>query len=216
MLTDSCVDPEIEAYLAAITSAEPLLQSQIRDQSDAEGLPTRMLIGPVEGQFLRLLVTLSQAKRGLEIGTFLGYSALYLASALPDDGQLMTCEIDPLIAQKAQENIRNSPYADKITVVQGDAFETVPALEGHFDFIFLDAHQAQYPKYYEICVEKLRSGGWLAVDNALWKKEVLNPGDSKNRYGLAIDTFNRKAREDARLETVLLPLRDGLLLIRKI
>ena len=214
MSFDCCIDKAVLDYLQEITTPEPPLQAHIRQNSgNTPDTPSSRIIGPVEGQLLHFLVALSQTKRCLEIGTFLGYSALYIASALPKDGQLFTCEINPENAQKAQQHFDQSPDGSKITLVLGDALQTVPTLPGPFDSIFLDAHQAQYPQYHELCVAQLRQGGWMAVDNALWRGEVVRPEASK--YATAIDAFNRRAKADPRLETVLLPLRDGLLLARK-
>lgn len=211
---DESFDPAIRHYIEMITHPEPPLQAEIRSRCHESDIPEKMLIGPVEGQFLHFLVKIAQPERCLEIGTCLGYSALFIASALPPGGTLITCEIDPVLAQKAQDYFNTSPYGSAIQLLVGDAYETVPSLTGEFDCIFLDAHQAQYPKYYELCLEKLRQGGFMIVDNALRNAEVLTPQSSK--FGLAVDAFNRTAKSDPRVETVLLSVRDGVLLLRKI
>lgn len=213
MSFDDQFEPAIRRYLSDITEKEPPLLAHIRQQIESDSRLPRMSIGPIEGQFLKFLVTLSRPKRLLEIGTFLGYSALYLASALPADGELITCEKDSEYAKRAQYFFDLSPDAHKIKLLVGNAFEALPSLPGQFDAIFLDANQSQYPKFYETCVDKLKPGGWMVVDNALWRGEVTHPNQSK--YATAINTFNQKAKDDPRLETVLLTVRDGLLLLYK-
>lgn len=213
MAFEAGFSPELLTYLTNMTEPEPPLQAHIRQQSSPTLEASPMIVGPVEGQFLKFLIAVSQPKRCLEIGTFLGYSALYIASALPADATLTTCEIQENNARKAQQAFDQSPHGAKISLLLGDAHQTVPTLEGLFDCIFLDANQSQYPNFYETCIQKLRPRGWMAVDNALWRGEVLTP--ETNKYATAIDHLNRKAKDDPRVETVLLPVRDGILLIYK-
>lgn len=203
---------DLETYLIKTTTPESGLLTQLRKETYAVSPLPQMLCGPIEGQLLAMLVALSGAKRCLEIGTFTGYSALYIASALPRDGTLLTCEIRPEHAAIAQRYFDKSEHGRKISLRLGEATQTLQSLDQSFDFVFIDADKANYPLYYDLCLAKLNPGGLIVVDNALWDGEVVNP---TKKDALAIDALNRKASGDLRVETVMLTVRDGMLLIRK-
>ena len=159
-----------------------------------------------------MLVQLTGARRVLEIGTFTGYSALSMAAALPDGGEITTCEIDAQHARIAQSFFDRSPHGRKITIRLAPALETVSALKGEFDFVFLDADKENYVNYYEAVLPKLKPGGLLVADNVLWSGKVLDPREKTDR---AIVAFNDRVARDARVEQVMLSVRDGILLVRK-
>jgi caffeoyl-CoA O-methyltransferase len=173
-----------------------------------------MLIGPHEGALLAMLVRLSGARRILEIGTFTGYSALCMAGALPKNGRLITCEIKPEHADIAQSFFGRSPHGRKIKIHLGPALETLASLPraARFDFVFLDADKENYVNYYEAVLPRLRPGGLIVADNVLWSGRVLAP---KKKTDLAVARFNKHVRRDPRVECVMLPLRDGVSLVRK-
>jgi caffeoyl-CoA O-methyltransferase len=174
-----------------------------------------MLSGHVMGRFLKLLVQASGAKTVLEIGTYTGYSALSMAEGLPDDGQLVTCEINEEHAKLAQKYIEKSEHGHKVLVLVGDALDNIIYLEQdqfRADLIFLDADKEHYPDYYGLLVPLLNPGGIMVVDNALWSGEVLNP---KNPDAIGIARLNRTMTEDDRIENVLLTVRDGVMIGRK-
>jgi caffeoyl-CoA O-methyltransferase len=206
------VDPEIERYAENHSGDVPELLSRLEKETQETMRSPQMLCGRTEGQFLRLLVKMIAAKRVLEVGTFTGYSALMMASALPEDGGLETLEIDPGHAAVARRYFSESPHGRKIRIHMGAALETLSRMKGPYDLAFLDADKENYPRYYERLIELLRPGGILAVDNVLWSGRVLAPGDEETR---AIDELNRRASEDPRVEPVLLTLRDGVLVARK-
>lgn len=209
------VPPAIEAYCTAHSSAPSALLVELEAYTTKNCADAQMLVGPLEAAFLQMLVRLSGARRVLEIGTFTGYSALAMAEALPPEGRLLTCELDPDRAAIAQRFFARSPHGGKIELVLGDARATLRALpsEARFDLAFIDADKESYLDYYEAVLPRLPAGGLLVADNALWSGDVLDPQRPSAR---AVDAFNRRVREDARVERVLVPLRDGLMLARKL
>lgn len=206
------IDEALERYAERHTSEPEALLARLAEETRASTKDPQMLTGPVEGRLLRLLVATLRARRVLEVGMFTGYSALMMASALPEDGELVTCEREPEAEAIAKRYFAESPHGGKIRVRMGDALEILTALEGPFDFAFLDADKENYPRYYDRLVELVRPGGLIAVDNVLWSGEVLSPSDEASR---AIDEMNARAHADPRVESVLLTVRDGVLLVRK-
>lgn len=206
------VDPELERYAESHTTpVEPLLLA-LRGETYARMESPDMQVGPVEGSFLRLLVQLSGARRVLEIGTFTGYSALMMASALPEDGQLITCDLDPVATAVARRFFDKSRHGRKIELRLGPALDTLASLQGPFDLAFLDADKERYPDYLEAILPLLRKGGLLVADNTLWSGRVLSPKGEEDR---AIHAFNERCARDERLDAVLLTVRDGVTLARK-
>jgi len=204
----------IEDYCLAHTSTVDPLLDELAAHTRAHCKMPQMLTGPVEGTFLRLLVQASGARHVLEIGTYTGYSALSMAAGLPDDGTLITCDIDPDTNAIARSFWARSPHGHKITPTLGPALESLAALPAGqaFDFVFIDADKENYVNYYEAVLPQLRPGGLIAADNTLWSGRVLDP---KEKSDHAIVTFNTHVASDARVEQVLLSIRDGILLIRK-
>lgn len=180
-----------------------------REKTDHPGMQT----GHMESTLLRMLVQISGAKRVLEIGTFTGYSALAMASGLPDDGELITLDRDPEATRIAQRCWKHSPHGEKISLVLGDALESLKELKGYFDFAFIDADKENYIAYWDLVVPRVRKGGLIAVDNTLWHGAVLNP---KEPLDFAVDEFNEHACGDERMEVLVLTIRDGLTLARRI
>jgi caffeoyl-CoA O-methyltransferase len=172
-----------------------------------------MLTGTVEGRFLELLVFAAGARRVLEIGTFSGYSALAMAAGLPPGGAIVTCEVSEEHAAVARRHIATSPYADQIEVRVGPALETIAALDGPFDLVFIDADKESYPAYYEACVPKLAERGLMAIDNTLQSGRVVDPApDDERAQGMA--RFNAMVLADPRTTSVMLTVRDGVTLVR--
>jgi caffeoyl-CoA O-methyltransferase len=206
---------EIERYVKDYTSpASPLLEELEKETYKRTTAP-QMLTGKVEGKFLHMLVRISGAKRVVEIGTFTGYSALMMAEGLPEDGELITCEISSGYAAIAQSYFDRSPYGNRIHLKLGPAIETLRQIsENSTDFIFIDADKSSYPAYYEESVRILKKGGLIAADNVLWSGRVLNPSAEDNETR-GIVAFNRKVKSDKRVEKVMLTIRDGVYLIRK-
>ncbi|HWO40996.1 MAG TPA: class I SAM-dependent methyltransferase [Candidatus Eisenbacteria bacterium] len=174
--------------------------------------PQRM-VGPLQAQFLKMLVLMTGARRILEIGTFTGYSALAFAEALPRDGRVVTCEIDAELAAIAKRHFLASPHGAKIEVRQGPAMQSLKVISGPFDLCFIDADKENYEAYYDCCFEMVRRKGLIVLDNMLRGGDVLKPADSSAEV---IDALNKRIRNDSRVENVLLPLRDGIMLVIKL
>jgi caffeoyl-CoA O-methyltransferase len=210
--------PELERferYAAAHTSPEPELLRLIATRTREISQASQMLIGQIEGHLLAILVAMIQPRTVLEIGTYMGYSALAMAEALPREGRVVTCEISRKYATLANDNISASPYADRVDVRIGPALETIVSLPGPFDFVFIDADKGNYRNYYEAVLPKLSTPGFIAVDNVLWSGRVLDevPESEDTR---ALVEFNQHVRNDPRVECVMLTVRDGVTLIRKL
>ena len=201
----------LDAYLDAhATPLEPLLQENRRETYASLSSP-QMIAGPVVGRLLRLLVSVAAPRLVLEIGTFTGYSALAMAGGLPPDGRIVTCELSPERAAFAQGYFDRSPWADRIDLRVGPALDTVDALDGPFDFVFIDADKDGYRGYYEAVVPKLSPRGLIVVDNTLSGGDVVDPVDERDR---AMAAFNEHVQADDRTENVLLSVRDGVSVIR--
>ncbi|HYM15784.1 MAG TPA: O-methyltransferase [Dehalococcoidia bacterium] len=207
------VNDKIEAYAEQHTSALPALLDELiaatqRDLKERAG----MLSGPAVGTLLQTLVFATRAKRVLEVGMFTGFSALMMASALPDDGTLITCDINPRTAEMARGFFDRSPHGRKIEVRLGLALDTLKTLRPGFDLVFIDADKGNYLNYYEAALPLLSPHGLIAVDNVLWSGEVLDP---RTDDGHAIVAFNHHVRNDPRVVCVMLTVRDGVTLIRR-
>ena len=178
----------------------------------------RMLSGSVQGQIMRMLVQTSGASRILELGTFTGYSAICLASALPEDGHLDTLEINDELEDLILEGFERAGLSEKISLHIGDCKETLRRFleEGReYDLVYMDANKREYPEYYELIFDMVRPGGLILADNVLWDGKVCQDPLPQDKQTLGIAAFNDMIKEDRRVESVILPLRDGLNLIRK-
>lgn len=202
------IDPRIEEYVERLTTPhESLLAELSRETAKELGSP-QMLTGPVAGRLLEMLVWFGQPRRVLEIGTFSGHSALAMAAALPEGGRIDACEIDPERAAFAQRYFDRSPHGSKITLHVGPALDTVNALEGEFDFVFIDADKPGYVDYYEAVLPRLSERGLIVADNTLAGGEVVD-GDPPIRR------FNDHVANDPRSVQVILSVRDGMTVIRR-
>ncbi len=206
------VSPEIERYAVDHTTPLPDYLEELTRVTYEKMASPAMLTGPVEGTLLQFLVWATNARRVLEIGTFTGFSAQMMAAALPDDGVLVTCDNDPRAAKMARQHFAKTPHGHKIELRLGEALETLEALNGPFDLVFIDADKEGYIAYYDRALELLSPRGIIAVDNVLWGGRVLDP---KSETDHAIVQFNRHVRQDPRVRHVLLPVRDGVMLVRR-
>ena len=211
----SLIGDALEAYIHAHTSPHSSLFEELREATYAKMQSPMMQVGRVEGTLLSLLVRISKAKRIFEVGTFTGYSALCMAEALPDDGTLVTCDIDPAAIAIAQSFFARSPHGSKIEVRLGNALETIGRLDPseRFDLVFLDADKARYLDYYEGLVDHLEKGGLLLADNALWSGAILDP-KTPDDHGIC--ALNDRIQADHRVENVLLSVRDGIMIARRL
>lgn len=211
-MTLTLVPTDIEKYAQEHTEVPAPLFEELRQTTWARMSSPQMQVGHLEGTFLRMLVRMTGARRVVELGTFTGYSALMMAEALPDDGELITCDVDPEATAIARDFFTRSPHGRKITLRMGPALETLNTLEGPFDLAFIDADKQNYSAYYEAVLPLLRPGGLLVADNTLWSGRVLDPQTPSD---LAIVAFNDKVAADSRVEKVLLTVRDGMMLALK-
>jgi len=208
------VNPLAEAYANLITSDEDELLHEINKQTSLKHPKAHMLSGKVQGQFLTFISTILQPKYILEIGTFTGYSALCLAKGLQPGGELHTIELRETDAETARAYFNQSKQKNEIHLHIGYALEIIPDLPFFWDLVFIDADKTGYIDYYEMLVPKLSKKGLIIADNMLFHGQVLEE-PIKGKNAIAIDAFNKHIAKDERTEQVLLPFRDGLLLIKK-
>src|SRR5262245_11897593 len=202
----------IENYAEAHSEpVEPIFQA-LKEETFAKMSFPQMQVGALEGTFLRTLAKMVNARRVLEIGMFTGYSGLMLASGLPDDGELITCDVDPKAEAMARRYFDKSPHGKKIAIRMGPALETIRTLKGSFDLVFIDADKENYWAYFEASLPLVKTGGLFVVDNTLWSGRVLAPQETSDK---AIVAFNDKLFKDPRVEKVLLTVRDGMTLAIK-
>ena len=207
-------------YIEQHSSPESPVLQQITRSTHLEVINPRMLSGHVQGRVLSMLSQMIQPKRILELGTFTGYSALCLAEGLTADGTLLTIEHNDEMEDSIRRNLALSPLGEKIELVIGDAKEELRRLgdeakgAGVFDLVFIDADKKEYCDYLDLVLPLMREGGWILADNTLWDGHIVDSAYDKDRQTVALRAFNDKVMQDERLEKVILPLRDGLTIIK--
>ena len=208
------VAPEIEAYAQAHSMPESDVVRALREETQRTMEYAQMLVGPLEGAFLKMITQLVGATRVLEIGMFTGYSALCFAEALPADGRVITCEVNESSAALGRKHFAKSPHGRKIEIRLGTALDTMRELSGPFDVIFIDADKVNYSNYYRRALDLLSPTGVILIDNVLWDGDVLKqpPPDEKTA---AIQELNRTVANDPGVTAVLVTIRDGVLVVRK-
>jgi caffeoyl-CoA O-methyltransferase len=205
---------EIQEYCEAHTSAESNLLKSINRDTHAHVLMPRMLSGQLQGRMLAFISQMIKPERILEIGTYTGYSALCLAEGLTQTGKLITLDINEELEDRVRKYFAQSPYENQIDFRIGNALNIVPTLADTFDLVFIDADKQNYCRYYDLVLDKVRLGGFILADNVLWSGKILAPDPDKDTR--TIMEFNKKVAEDARVENVLLPVRDGVMVVRKL
>ncbi|CUS31306.1 O-methyltransferase [Candidatus Nitrospira nitrosa] len=206
---------EIETYAEAHSMPESAICRALREETQRTMEYPQMLVGPLEGAFLKMMTKLVGAKRVLEIGMFTGYSALCFAEALPDDGVVITCEVNEKSAAVARRYFGQVPVGKKISIRTGPALDTMRTLTGPFDVIFIDADKINYLNYYRRSLDLLSPNGVILIDNVLWSGEVLKqpPPDESTA---AIQELNRVISTDRHVTAVLVTIRDGILVVRRL
>ena len=210
-------------YIEQHSSPESPALKQITRSTHLEVINPRMLSGHIQGRVLSMLSQMIQPTRILELGTFTGYSALCLAEGLAEEGKLITIEHNDEMEDAIRRNLSLSPLGEKIELVIGDAKEELRRLgerreakgTGLFDLVFIDADKKEYCDYLDLVLPLMRDGGWILADNTLWDGHIIDPAYDKDKQTLALRAFNDKVMQDKQLEKVILPLRDGLTIIKK-
>ena len=207
------VEPSVEEYAERHSTPPTDLFQRLAEETRAKTTAPQMMVGRIEGQFLARLVRVSGARRILELGTFTGYSSISMASALPPDGRIITCDVDPEATEIARRYMDESGFGDRIEIRLGPALETIETLEGPFDIVFIDADKPNYRNYYEATLPMLADDGLLIADNVLWSGRVVDEGGDEST--LAIKEFNEHVASDPRVVSVMLTVRDGMTLVQK-
>lgn len=208
------LDENILKYVEDHTSKESPLLRKINRETHLSVLMPRMLSGHLQGRVLAMISKMIRPRQVLEIGTYTGYSSICLAEGLNADGKLITIDINEELEEKVKSYFKEANLASVIDYRIGDANSIIPTLSGLFDLVFIDADKENYSRYYDLVIDKVSAGGYILADNVLWSGKVLDEKPDKDTR--AIVNFNKKINEDSRVENVLLPIRDGIMLLRKI
>lgn len=205
---------KIDEYIISHSEKEPNLLAELNRETNQKVLQPRMLSGHYQGRILSLLSKMKSPKTILEIGTYTGYSALCLAEGLPKDGFLHTIDINEELHDFQRKYFDKSEFGNQIKQYTGDATQIIPEIKEKFDLVFIDADKPNYPKYFELIIDKMNPGGIILSDNVLWSGKVVEKVKADDESTQALLTYNKMLHEDPRVETVILPIRDGLTLSR--
>lgn len=206
---------DLQNYIDQHSRPEPDLLHRLSRETNLKVPMPQMLAGHLQGQFIRMLSLIHQPKVALEIGAFTGYSGICLAEGLQEGGKLYSFEIEDEREPMIRKYWEEAGIIDKTQLIIGNAIEEIPKIKEQLDLVFIDADKENYPNYYDLVVDKLRPGGLILGDNVLWSGKVLD-ANSTDKDTIAIQTFNQKIQEDPRMENVLVPIRDGLMIARKV
>ena len=209
------LDPEIEHYALEHTEEESILLNELNRQTHLNILQPRMLSGHLQGRILSFLSQSVQPKVILEIGTYTSYSALCMAEGLQNDGVLYTIDINKELAPFAQQYFNKSAYKKLIKMMVGNALEIIPKLNFNWDLVFIDADKENYSNYFDSVIERLNKGGMIIADNVLWSGKVTRPTSRNDIETKALKSFNEKVHADCRVSNVLMPVRDGMMIMIK-
>ena len=207
------LDPEIEHYALKHTEEESTLLHELNRQTHLNILQPRMLSGHLQGRILSMLSQSVQPKTILEIGTYTGYSALCMAEGLQNNGVLYTIEISKELAPFAQQYFNKSPYKNLIKMMVGNALEIIPDFNFNWDLVFIDADKENYSNYFDFVIERVNKGGMIIADNVLWSGKVTRPTSKNDIETKSLKTFNEKVHSDSRVSNVLMPVRDGMMIM---
>ena len=207
---------DIEEYVLRHTPQESAVLHKINRETHLKVMQPRMLSGHFQGQLLRFLVEMIQPKRILEIGTYTGYSAIALAQGLKTEGKLITIDVNVELEKMISNFILEAGLSDKIEQITGNALEIIPTLTENFDLVFIDADKQNYKNYLDLVLNKLNSGGYILTDNVLWSGKVTMPKEQMDVDTRMINEFNDYVQNHPQIESILLPVRDGLYISRKI
>ena len=209
------INQDLEEYILENIDPEDEVLYELTRLTNLMAVHPRMLSGHLQGSILRMISKMIQPLQILEIGTFTGYSAICLAQGLADKGHLHTIEINDEITEVAMSFIDRLNLKSKITIHTGNAIEIIPRFTQLFDLIYIDGEKSEYPEYYKLVINKVRQGGYIIIDNILWSGKVLETEESNDHFTKGIKQFTTNLKTDSRVEKVILPVRDGLMLLRK-
>jgi len=209
------INPELEKYAEEHSSKESDLLYRLNRETHIKVMLPRMLSGAMQGKLLEMISLMIKPKCILEIGTYTGYSAICLAKGLPTDGVLHTIEKNPELESIAKKYFAEAEIEHQVNYHLGNALDIIPQIDEVFDLVFLDADKENYLNYYHLVFDKIHPGGYILADNVFWSGKVLTTPDSHDKEAIGIIEFNEFVQQDERVENVMLPLRDGLSLIRK-
>jgi predicted O-methyltransferase YrrM len=210
------ISQELDNYVCNHTENEPSLLYELNRRTNLEVLRPRMLSGHFQGRVLSMLSHMIQPKNVLEIGSYTGYSALCFAEGLQEGGKVTTIDVNEELEDLIREYIAKSDYSENIDFVLGDAMEIIPSLNVEFDLVFIDADKQNYSNYYDLVFDKVKKGGYIIADNVLWSGKVIEEYETNDRDTQLLMDFNKKVQDDPRVQNVLFPIRDGLMIARKI
>ena len=210
------IDPGIEQYVLDHCSPEAPLLAELNRKTHVRTVHPQMLAGHLQGKILEFISHMIRPRNILEIGTFTGYSSICLAKGLQPGGKLITMEKDEEILPFAREYIQKSEVGGSIQLISGNAREFIPGPPEYYDLVYLDAEKDEYIDYYELVLPKVKTGGFILADNVLWGGKVLELNEKTDHFTSGIVAFNRKIKEDDRVEQIILPVRDGIMVIRKL
>ncbi len=207
------VSLEIEKYIEENTTDESDVLQQLNRKTQTDVLLPQMLSGKVQGQFLKFISQMLQPTRVLEIGTYTGYSAICLAAGLNENGKLFTIDINEELENIVKSHVGKAGLQDKIIQIIGNATEEIKNLDETFDLVFIDADKQNYSLYFDLVIDKVRSGGFILADNVLWSGKIIDK--EKDKSGQKLAEFNNKVQQDNRVENVIISIRDGIMMMRK-
>lgn len=209
------ISKELDLYCTSHTSPECDVLKELNHETHTSILNPRMISGNLQGQFLTMLSRMMRPKCILEIGTYTGYSAICLAKGMPVDGVLHTIDVNEELEEMNTRYFEKAGFEHQIVQHIGDASHIIPDLDLKIDLAFIDADKKNYPLYFDILIEKMNPGGWIIADNVLWSGKVIEKLDPSDKSTKALLIYNKKVQDDPRVENLLLPIRDGLMICRK-
>lgn len=209
------ISKELSDYCENNTTPESEILSKLNRETHLKVVSPRMLSGHLQGRFLSFISKLQQPKLIVEIGTYTGYSALCLAEGLVKDGKLISIDVNEETSSFAKSFISKTEYVNQINLVLADAKEFVTTINEPIDLVFIDADKKNYLNYYHLIIDKIKPGGLIIADNVLWSGKITMPEKEMDRETLALHQFNQFVQQDSRVENILLPIRDGLMIVRK-
>jgi predicted O-methyltransferase YrrM len=209
------IDQALDDYCCQHTSSESVLLAKLNRDTHVQILQPRMLSGHFQGRLLSMLSKMIRPERILEIGTYTGYSALCLAEGLTENGQLITLDINAQLEDFVRPFLAESPYGSKIDYRIVDAMQHIPTMEEQFDMVFIDADKQNYINYYQLVIDRIKPGGYILSDNVLWSGKVVQTEGKIDKDTSLLQAFNQLIQEDDRVENILLPIRDGIMIARK-